>query len=273
MLVSSKNLQLVRSPIAPPTAATLWAGATILLWLLYSFVFYQTIGEPYVAAAIDAAANVVPLSLLAIAMHALLRAQVMVRGVLAQIAINSFLAPAFATTWYALVLVMLGFFSGLQGRGYRVVGFAGPAFTWQVFQGLILYAAIAAICYAIRGGRQAAELTIVTTPPLERYLTRHGDEIVPINVRDVVSITGAQDYSEVTTLSERRHLVRLSLGEFERRLDGGRFLRIHRSTIINFDHLARIESAGGGRLLAHMIGGDTFATSRTGATLLRQFVV
>ena len=265
--------QFLRSPIAPPAAATLWGGATILLWSLYAFVFHQTVGESYIAAWIDAAANVAPLSLLAIAMHALLRAQVMVRSVPVQIALHCFLAPVFATTWYALVLVMLGFFGGLQGQGYRVSGFAGPAFTWQAFQGLILYATIAAVCYAIRGGRQAAELTIVTTPPLERYLTRQGDEILPINVRDVVSIVGAQDYSEVATLSGKRHLVRLSLTEFERRLDGSRFLRIHRSTIINFDHLARIESAGGGRLLAHMVGNETFPTSRAGAVLLRQFVV
>lgn len=267
------NDPVLKGPMAPPAAVTLWIGATILLALLYAFVFRQTLGEPYAVASIDAVANVAPLSLLAIAMHALLRGQVMTRSVPVQIAINAFVAPVFATTWYALIIVMLGFFGGLQGGGYRVSGFSGPAFTWQVFQGLILYAAIAAVCYAIRGGRQAAELTIVTTPTLERYLTRHGDEIVPIQVRDIVSIVGAQDYSEVATLSGQRHLVRLSLGEFERRLDASRFLRIHRSTIINFDHLSRIEAAGGGRLLAHMAGDETFATSRAGAVLLRQFVV
>lgn len=267
------NRSGLRVPMAPPAAVTLWIGATVLLWLLYAFVFHETVGEPFAAASIDAGANVAPLALLAIAMHGLLRGQVMARSVPAQIAINAFLAPVFATTWYALVIVMLAFFGGLKGQGYRVYGFSGPAFTWQVFQGLILYAAIAAVCYAIRGGRQAAELTIVTTPTLERYLTRHGDEIVPIQVRDIVSIVGAQDYSEVATLSGQRHLVRLSLAEFERRLDSSRFLRIHRSTIINFDHLSRIEAAGGGRLLAHMAGDETFPTSRAGAVLLRQFVV
>ena len=196
------NRSGLRVPMAPPAAVTLWIGATVLLWLLYAFVFHETVGEPFAAGSIDAVANVAPLALLAIAVHALLRGQVMARSVPVQIAINAFLAPVFATTCYALVIVMLAFFGGLKGQGYRVYGFSGPAFTWQVFQGLILYAAIAAVCYAIRGGRQAAELTIVTTPTLERYLTRHGDEIVPIQVRDIVSIVGAQDYSEVATLSE-----------------------------------------------------------------------
>ena len=135
-----------------------------------------------------------------------------------------------------------------------------------------MYALVAAVTYAIRGGRGAASVTIVAAPPLERYLTRSGDEMVPISVRDIVSITGAQDYAEVTTLSGR-HLVRMSLAEFERRLDPARFLRVHRSTIVNFDHLARCEPAGGGRMLPHMATGDLIPVSRAGAQVLRSLVV
>jgi two-component system LytT family response regulator len=273
-MVQSRSLPAaIRHPLKPPGATSLWIAGTVLLLSLYAFVFMETAGEAIGSALIDAAANVVPLALLAAAVHALLRTHVMALGVLAQISSHVLLAVAFATTWYAVVLVMLAFFSGIAGHGFAVSGFAGPAFTWQVFQGLILYAAIAATCYAIRGGRQASELTIVTTPPLERYLTRLGEEMVPINVRDIAMITGAQDYSEVTTILGKRHLVRMSLGEFEHRLDGSRFLRIHRSTIVNFDHLTKTESAGGGRLLAHMETGDIVQTSRAGAQLLRQFVV
>ena len=191
-----------------------------------------------------------------------------------QTLLHAGLAVVFATTWYALTLVMLAFFNGAQGGGFQVGGFSPVAFTWQVFQGLILYAAIAAICYAIRGGRQASEVAIINSrPPLERYLTRTGEDMTPVSVRDVVAITGAQDYSEVQTLDGRRHLVRLSPGEFEQRLDTARFLRVHRSAIVNFDHVARLESAGGGRLLAHMVTGEIIHTSRSGTQLLRQFVV
>jgi two-component system, LytTR family, response regulator len=273
MVQPHSMLAAIRQPLRPPGATLLWIAGTTLLLGLYAFVFTETAGEPISAALIDATANVLPLSLLAAAIHSLLRSHVMSLHVLAQIGSHALLAVIFATTWYAVVLVMLAFFSGIAGRGFAVSGFAGPAFTWQVFQGLILYAAIAATCYAIRGGRQAAELTIVTTPPLERYLTRLGEEMVPINVRDIATIIGAQDYSEVTTVMGNRHLVRMSLGEFERRLDARRFLRVHRSIIVNFDHLHKTESAGGGRLLAHMETGDIVQTSRAGAQLLRQFVV
>lgn len=260
--------------VPPPTVLTFWAGGTFLLWLLYTFVFTQTLGESITQAMLDGAASVLPLALLATAMHSLIKAQVMPRSVPVQTMMHAGLAIVFAVTWYALVLVMLAFFTGVQGGGFRVAGFSAVAFTWQVFQGLILYAAIAATCYAVRGGRQAAEVAIVTAPPpLERYLTRTGEEMVPVSVRDIVAITGKQDYSEVQTLDGGRHLVRLSLGEFERRLDAARLLRVHRSAIVNFDHVARVEPAGGGRLLAHMATGEIVQTSRSGTQLLRQFVV
>ncbi len=109
-------------------------------------------------------------------------------------------------------------------------------------------------------------------PTLERYLVRNGDGMSPIAVGAIVSITGAQDYSEVATDSGR-HLVRLSLSEFEQRLDSSTFLRVHRSAIINFSRLTRAEPAAGGRMLAHMDNGDLVQVSRSGAALLRALVV
>lgn len=146
-----------RGATRPPSGLVLWLGGTALLWALYTLVFRQTAGEPVGAAALDAVANVLPLALLATATRALLIAHVMPRGVLVQVGAHAGLAVAFATTWYALVLVALAFFTGVQGHGYRVAGFSGPAFTWQVFQGLVLYATVAATCYAIRGGREAID--------------------------------------------------------------------------------------------------------------------
>ena len=259
--------------VAPPIVLTLWTGGTLLIWVLYATVFAVTLGESIAQALMDGAANVLPLALLAAAMHSLIRARVMPRTVLVQAIFHTGLAVIFAITWYALVLVALGFFNGVQGGGFRVGGFSAVAFAWQVFQGLILYGAIAATCYAVRGGRLAAEVAIVTSPQFDRYLTRNGDEMVPVSVRDIVTITGAQDYSEVLTIDGRNHLVRLSLGEFERRLYPARFLRVHRSAIVNFDHIARVEPAGGGRLLTHMATGDPVQMSRSESQLLRQFVV
>lgn len=245
----------------------------MILAALYVLVFHVTVPETWAAAALDALANVLPLSLLAAGIHAILKAYVMPRPVAVQALSHIGLAAAFATTWYALILVLLAFIGGLQSGSFALSGFAGPALTWQVFQGLILYATVAGLCYAVRGGREAANVTIVASPPpLERYLTRSGDEVVPVRVADIVTITGAQDYAEVTTL-DGVHLVRMSLGEFERRLDPAKFLRVHRSTIVNFDHLSRAEPAGGGRMLVHMATGESVQVSRAGAQLLKAFIV
>lgn len=258
--------------VDPPSLRALWLSGAVLLWLCYVLVFAAT-GVAVMEAARAALCNVLPLALLAAATHALLRAQILERPVVVQILSHAGLAPAFALTWYSLVIVLLGFSRGVTTGMFEVENFSGPAFTWQVFQGLILYALVAAVCYAIRGGRRAAAVTIVDRqPPLDRYLIKDGDEMGPISTAEIVFIGGAQDYAEVRTLAGK-HLVRMSLGEFEARLDPKRFIRVHRSTIINFDQLERAEPAGGGRMLAWMATGESVAVSRTGAQLLRSFVV
>ena len=257
----------------PPSVVALWVGATFLLAALYTLVFRITALEAWSAATVDAVANVLPLSLLAVAVHSILKTQVMKRRVSIQALSHIGLAACFAMTWYGLVVVMLAIVTGLQSGAFTMRGFSGPALTWQAFQGLVLYATVAGLCYAVRGGREAANVTIVAAPPpFERYLTRSGDEVVPVKVADIVTITGAQDYAEVTTVNGV-HLVRMSLGEFERRLDPGKFLRVHRSTIVNFDHLSRAEPAGGGRMLVHMATGESVQVSRAGVQLLKAFIV
>ena len=98
------------------------------------------------------------------------------------------------------------------------------------------------------------------------------DEIQPIDVDTIVSISGADDYAEVTTLGGK-HLVRMTLAEFEKSLDPSRFIRVHRSRIVNVERIARAEPAGGGRLLLHMQDGEAIAASRTGSRLLRDRVI
>ena len=136
----------------------------------------------------------------------------------------------------------------------------------------MLYLALSANTYAVRGGRAAVPVTIVSAPPLKLYLTCKGDDIAPINVRDIIMIAGAQDYAEVTTLIDT-HLVSMSLGEFKQRLDPQRFIRVHCSRIINIDHLDFTEPAGGGRLMAHMTDGTAVPLSRTGSQALRAMIV
>jgi hypothetical protein len=257
-----------------------WIGGAVALWVAYVLVFVGTVETPLRDAVIAAAANVAPLIALALLAHALLPALVMRRAAPVQAVLHAGLAAAFALVWYASVILLLALAGAARGRGFQLTGFRGPALTWQVFQGLIpfqgliLYGAVAAGCYALRRlpdeaastGREAAQR------PLERYLVREGDGFRPVEVSDIVTISGAQDYSEVSTPAGR-HLVRMSLGEFESRLDPGRFIRVHRSAIIHLTHLERAEPAGGGRMLALMADGQRIPVSRAGVKALRPLIV
>ena len=95
-------------------------------------MYFETAGGSVRAALIDAAANVLPLAILAAASHALLKTQFMPHKVVVQSSCHVAFAVIFATTWYALILVVLAFFSGVRGHGFAVTSF-GPAFTLQVY--------------------------------------------------------------------------------------------------------------------------------------------
>ena len=269
LFIASTNM----TRTTPPSVFQIWICGSVLLWLLYSGVFILTGDAQGWVVLLYAAANVLPLVFLSAIVHRLIGGAVMRLSVIRQAALHAFLAPAFALSWYSLVAVLLGFMSGLGGNGFEPVGFSGPAAVWQSFQGLIVYALIAAICYAVRGGREAAQISIVdgTDKRLGRYLIKDSDGLRPITVESIVTITGAQDYSEVTT-PNGSHLVRMSLGEFERLLDPDNFVRVHRSVIINLAYLEVAEPAGGGRMVARMSGGQDVLVSRAGATLLRDLV-
>jgi hypothetical protein len=107
---------------------------------------------------------------------------------------------------------------------------------------------------------------------VSRYFVRIGEELRPLDIDTVVSIGGADDYAEVRTLAGK-YLVRVTLAEFAESLDPAKYVRVHRSWIVNTHRIARVEPAGGGRLLLHMESGQAISTSRDGAKRLRNRVL
>lgn len=245
-----------------------WLWAAVPLWMAYALIFAGTERASLGHALSDAAANVVPLVALAVLCRSVLPRLVAQRPAHSQAALHALAGLIFSSTWYLALVVLLALIRCIGGSPFHLVGFEGPALTWQLFQGTILYCAIAVIVC------RPARLVIVepSTKPFERYLIRVGEDFRPIEVAEIVTIRGAEDYSEVST-SCGKHLVRMSLGEFERRLDPEQFIRVHRSAIVHIRQLERLEPAGGGRMLAHMVNGEVLAVSRKGTLLLRSFIV
>jgi two-component system LytT family response regulator len=223
-----------------------------------------------------AVANTVPTVLFGLIAFALIRGLLRKQRFVVQASGHILLCAAFTLLSYWLLLVMLGAVSGVSVIKFNVEPFPVRASVWQMLENATVYGMIAALAYRGTGAREGmvvlADSEDASRPDFSRYFIRRGDEIQPIDVNSIVSITGADDYAEVVTV-DGKHLVRMTLADFEKSLDPARFIRAHRSHIVNVERIVRAEPAGGGRLLLHLDRGETIPASRTGSRLLRDRVI
>lgn len=93
------------------------------------------------------------------------------------------------------------------------------------------------------------------------------DVILPVD--DIDWIGGAGDYSAVHA-GERELLVNERLKELERRLDPSRFVRIHRSAIVNLDRVREARPLGRGDRELRLESGTTLRVARRRRLALEQ---
>lgn len=108
--------------------------------------------------------------------------------------------------------------------------------------------------------------------PLTRLFVRDRGRILPVAVKDIERLEADDDYVAVHVRG-RRFLVYLGMNEFEARLDPSRFLRIHRSHIVNLDHVAALVPFDATRLQIEMKDGAKLIASRTRSRELRGLAV
>jgi two-component system LytT family response regulator len=110
--------------------------------------------------------------------------------------------------------------------------------------------------------------------PLEygdRVFVESGGRARFVALEHVAAIHAADDYSEIVTVDGGVLLVTRSLRDWEARLPARHFARIHRSTIVNLEHVERIERTFGRGLLAYVRGLPTpTPVSRRHAVRLRE---
>ncbi len=99
-----------------------------------------------------------------------------------------------------------------------------------------------------------ATLQLGKSPWLERIASRSGDKVEPIDLRRVTHFF-SKDKLTFAATPERNHVVDSTIAELEARLDPHRFIRIHRGTIVNLDHLLDLHGMFGGRMLARLKDG------------------
>lgn len=271
-------------PVAPAQPRRLSEGAFNLLcvaiaYFAYFAVFIAVRSNQSVAdAALSSLINLLPLLLLVPAVRAVIRRYVIGATSLRQTLIHIALASSFSLLWYWLIMVLMGVRAGGSIVEFAVRAFfPGPVFAWQLLQGVTVYALIAALTHLraqpeLPSFVMAPAVAQAREPDLTRYFIRRGEDVFPVDVAQIVSIAGADDYAEVVTI-EGGHLVRTTLSEFERSLDPSKFVRVHRSHIVNLDWIDRAEPSGSGRMLLHMRNGEMIRTSRSGGRLLRNRVI
>jgi two-component system LytT family response regulator len=115
------------------------------------------------------------------------------------------------------------------------------------------------------------QLSASARPPgrtLERILIRHEGRV---HVLPLERIEAQDDYLSFAAAGKRLRKQQ-TMSDLETQLDATRFVRIHRSFILNVERLARIDLYGKDSWLAILSDGTKLPMSRTGHTKLKELI-
>lgn len=114
-------------------------------------------------------------------------------------------------------------------------------------------------------------LSALKTKPVEHlqrlFVRDRRGRLVQVRAAEITRLVGADDYVELH-VGEKSYLVKVTLNEFAQRLDPNRFRRIHRSAIVNLDHVVSCEPIER-RLRLKLSDGTKIIASRSGSQTLR----
>ena len=118
------------------------------------------------------------------------------------------------------------------------------------------------------------ELAAAARPPaqyLERIVVKDGSRvhIIPVSKLDYAE---AQDDYVALAVEGKKHLKQQTLSNLEKALDPERFLRIHRSYIVNLDRLGKVEPYGKDTHVVILTTGAQLPVSRSGYARLREIL-
>ena len=118
------------------------------------------------------------------------------------------------------------------------------------------------------------ELAAAARPPgraLERVLIRHEGRVHVLPLERIDFIEAQDDYLSFS-IGGKRLRKQQTMTELESQLDATRFVRIHRSFILNVERLARIDLYGKDSWLAILSDGTKLPMSRTGHAKLKELI-
>ncbi|MEO8504247.1 MAG: LytTR family DNA-binding domain-containing protein [Acidobacteriota bacterium] len=99
--------------------------------------------------------------------------------------------------------------------------------------------------------------------PMDRLPLRSAGRVSFLKVHDIVWVDAAHNYVRIHTSDGQSHVVREAISDLEGKLDSEQFLRIHRSTIVNAEHVRELELSTYGNYIAILTNGQRLTVSRS----------
>ena len=106
--------------------------------------------------------------------------------------------------------------------------------------------------------------------PVRRFMIKSHQQITFVRDEDIDWIEAAGNYLELHAGKEV-HLLRQTMKDIEARLDPERFMRIHRSTIVNMDRVRDLHQMFNGEFEVRLTTGQKLTMSRTYRKSLDRF--
>jgi two-component system LytT family response regulator len=105
----------------------------------------------------------------------------------------------------------------------------------------------------------------------DRVAIRSGEAVYFVRIADIEWLEASGNYVKIHA-GGQEHVLRDSLKSFEERLDPDRFLRVHRSAIVNVDSIQRLEPWFHGEYAVVLRDGTKLMSSRTYSERLRKII-
>jgi len=107
-----------------------------------------------------------------------------------------------------------------------------------------------------------SEAVVPPSPWAREFWVPYRAEIIRVLAADIELIEAERDYMRLH-IGQRSYLLHQTIGELERRLDPGEFVRLHRSTIVRRDRISRFKRDGEGGWQVELQDGRVLRVGRT----------
>jgi two-component system LytT family response regulator len=113
-----------------------------------------------------------------------------------------------------------------------------------------------------------ASQVLSQSKPLSRVFVKERGRMVAIPLEQVEHLEACDDYVALC-IEGRRHLLHARLHDLYARIDQTRFLRVHRSHVVNVNCIKSLEPRDSSRLTVVLASGTRIPASRSGSSQLR----